>query len=260
MSAIPTGLVRDLAWEAELGRVLRALEAGGIPVLLLKGAAYRGREYARGERCFQDADLLVRPRDSRKARLLLRELGYAVHVRGEAHAVRPPFELDLHTRLYPDGDGGLWERSLPVEVGGGPARVLAPPDAFVYALWHGAVRHAALDGRLRVDLERISAGGGAGFWEDVDAELGRRGMRAAAAVALPRLGFPPRQGSRAGSGGWIYRWGLDRGPRGGTGHLLMAVSSRDPWRAAGRLARSAGRFLHGKCFPRDYNPSRDEAA
>ncbi len=237
-------LLRDLVWEAELGRVLNAFAAGGVETILLKGAAYRGREYAPGERRSRDADLLVKPGDFQKAQHLLRCLGYQVHVRGEAHATRPgpvPFDLDLHDRLYPDGDQGLWERSESVTVGGGKARILRPSDAFAYALWHGAVRHVQVNDRLKEDLSRISQRGGPGFQEEVEAELARRGLRTVAAEVLPELGLKPRSLPEA----WVLRWGLRRGPRGGTGHLLMALTARDRWRGAGRLLRSASRFLRG---------------
>jgi hypothetical protein len=247
-------LLRDLVWEAELGRVLGAFSAGEVDILLLKGAAYRGREYALGERRARDADLLVKPEAFLKSQSLLKHLGYRVHVRGEAHATRPgpvPFDLDLHDRLYPDGDRGLWERSEGVSVGGGQGRILRPSDAFAYALWHGAVRHAQVNDRLREDLSRIARRGGTGFWDEVGAELARRNLRTVAAEVLPVL---QREGldipaallrPRSLPEARIIRWGLARGPRGGTGHLLMALASRDRWRGAGRLLRSAGRFLRG---------------
>ncbi len=244
MTIAPPALLRDLVWEAELGRVLNAFSAGGGDVLLLKGAAYRGREYARGERRSRDADLLVKPGDFRKAQVLLKQQGYTVHLRGEAHATRPgpvPFDLDLHDRLSPDGDAGLWERSEPVTVGGGPARILRSSDAFAYALWHGAVRHVQVNNRLKEDLFRISQRGGEGFWDEVGVELRRRGLSTVAAEVLPELGLKPRSLPEA----WVLRWGLRRGPRGGTGHLLMALTARDRWRGAGRLLRSASRFLRG---------------
>lgn len=237
-------LLRDLVWEAELGRVLGAFAAGGVDVLLFKGAAYRRREYALGERRSRDADLLVRPEDFRKAQAVLKKQGYTVHLRGEAHATRPgpvPFDLDLHDRLYPDGDQGLWERSEPVTVGGGQARILRPSDAFAYALWHGAVRHAQVTERLREDLSRIAQRAGTGFWEEVVLELDRRGLRTVAVEVLPEMGLKPRSLPEAR----VLRWALRRGPRGGTGHLLMALASRDRWRGVGRLLRSASRFLRG---------------
>ena len=242
MIQAPPELLRDLVWEAELGRVLNAFAAGGVEAILLKGAAYRGREYALGERRSRDADLLVKPGDFRKAQAALSSLGYSVHLRGEAHATRPgpvPFDLDLHDRLYPDGDQGLWERAEPVTVGGGPARILKASDAFAYALWHGAVRHVQVNDRLKEDLSRIAHRGGASFWEEVGTELDLRGLRTVAAEVLPELGLKPRSLPEA----WVLRWGLKRGPRGGTGHLLMALTALDRWRGAGRLLRSAGRFL-----------------
>lgn len=244
-------VVRDLVWEAELGRVLGLFGAAGIPAILLKGAAYRGREYARGERRCRDADLLLKPADLGKAAALLRKAGYAVRRRGEVHATRPgpvPFDLDLHGSLFPDGDAGLWERAEPVTVAGREARVLRPSDAFVYALWHGAVRHATADARLSEDLGRIAARGGERFWREVEEALAARGLRSVAAAVLPGadVGAPGRLlRPRSSPEAWVADWGLKRGPRGGTGHLLMAMSAPDRWRAAGRLLRSAARFLRG---------------
>lgn len=240
MARVSDALLRDLAWESELARVQAAFESKKIDYLLLKGAAYRGKEYARGERRSRDADLLVRP--FRKACAVLKGLGYSVNVRGEAHATRPgpvPFDLDLHPGLYLDGDEGLWERAQ--------GNRLSSPDAFVYALWHGAVRHARVDDRLLEDLSRIAESGGPGFWKAVKAELKARRLEAAALAVLPclrvkapRLNLRPRAGER-----WVIQWALKRGPRGGTGHVLMAAAARDRWRAAGRLARSGARFLLG---------------
>ncbi len=251
MTRVPDALAKDLAWEAELGRVLRSLATSGVETLLLKGAAYRGREYALGERPAEDADLLVRPRDFRRAAAALRTCGYTVHLRAEAQAERPgpfPFRIDLHERLYPGSDAGLWERSEPVLVAGAAGQRLSAPDAFAYALWHGAIRHAAVSERLLEDLHRIARGGKKDFWVGALAEIRLRGLVPAAAEVLPLLvgrGVRiPR--TRLNGKAWM-RWGLRRGPRGGTGHLLMALSSPDPWRAAGRLARSArNRICRGK--------------
>jgi hypothetical protein len=61
----------------ELGAILRAFQAAGIPVMPLKGACLAEEVYGdRALRLMFDIDLLVRPRDVEHAVDVLRALGY----------------------------------------------------------------------------------------------------------------------------------------------------------------------------------------
>ncbi len=69
--------MHNLALARELLRLLKALEDGGVPVLPYKGPALAEMAYGDATlRYCTDLDILVRPQDVDKARLLLGALGY----------------------------------------------------------------------------------------------------------------------------------------------------------------------------------------
>ncbi len=74
--ALRAAAVRTLAVDDQTARVIAALEARGVPTLLLKGPAMARHLYTGdGERFYGDTDLLVAPPSLADARQTLRELG-----------------------------------------------------------------------------------------------------------------------------------------------------------------------------------------
>lgn len=147
---------------AQLVRVLRALHDGGVPAILLKGAALAHTVYEdMGVRPMSDYDLLVDRGDLGKAEGILQELGYAPreeylylreHFATSFYHIIPYYEgghkttVELHWNLLPaphlDLDvSSLWGRVQEVSVGGVPALVLAPHDCLFHLCVHASVAH-----------------------------------------------------------------------------------------------------------------------
>jgi hypothetical protein len=154
----------------ELRKVRKALDGSGIPVILLKGAAYAQAKLplARGRR-FSDLDIMVRRTDLERTEAALAKAGWLTlkvdlydqrYYRRWMHEVPPmrhparEIELDLHhallpltSRLKPDPEL-LWEESIALPMQ--PFRILCPEDM----LLHSAA-HLLHDGELRGELEGL---------------------------------------------------------------------------------------------------------
>ncbi|WP_051340473.1 nucleotidyltransferase domain-containing protein [Azospirillum halopraeferens] len=149
--------MRALRLTAEVARIVPALEAAGVEVLVLKGPALAVQLHGDPtRRSCRDIDLLVRPEAAAAARAALAALGYGVAPDMVAagpnaltlhHAAAAAAPVELHDRLADD------DRLLPmaavdpfgtavtVTVGGMPVRTLSPAAALVYGAWHGAKHH-----------------------------------------------------------------------------------------------------------------------
>jgi len=148
---------------AELAAVLEAFEAHGIGVLAFKGVALGAFAYGSPlRRKPGDHDLLIHREDFERARELLVARGYRPRVpaseearylrtRGGSTFEHPDGNVDLHWTLEQRAfdslpfsvkldDEGVWERSVPVDLGGVTARTLSAEDALRYLCAHGA-RH-----------------------------------------------------------------------------------------------------------------------
>ncbi|MGH7894391.1 MAG: nucleotidyltransferase family protein, partial [Candidatus Binatia bacterium] len=111
---LPAELVDALATRRPVGRVpveallhaydevRRALAAGGVGVLVLKGFYFAERLYGGlARRPQHDVDVLVRPRDFRRALRILRSLGFARR-KGDLHSLavqRGDVQIDVHRYL-----------------------------------------------------------------------------------------------------------------------------------------------------------------
>ncbi len=151
---------RNLAVTAELLRVLRGLEAAGVPAVPFKGPVLAALAYGDlSLRTYGDLDLLVRERDLRRAREALIAEGYVpeftftpsqetAYIRTEcALQVRHPRRdvvIELHwllTERYLSIQlpvERFWERLEPVALGGRTVPAFAPEDLLLYLFVHGS--------------------------------------------------------------------------------------------------------------------------
>ncbi|MBX3171323.1 MAG: nucleotidyltransferase family protein [Candidatus Eremiobacteraeota bacterium] len=126
--ALNRHFARNAGHLSELTRIGQAFHQRGLRALVLKGASLLGKSYPElAARPMGDLDLLVRPQDEGKARLILRSLGYR---QGRVCLVGPGAMVDLHTRLmgwesvapanspYDFAAGRLWSQARETERAG----------------------------------------------------------------------------------------------------------------------------------------------
>ncbi len=144
-----------------LEQVTAALNAAGIPVMALKGAALQLTLYERpDQRPMEDLDLLIHAEDLPAARAVLERIGA---IPGEP-LVRPdfcprfyyeteyaigqiyPVKIDLHVRPFRPmryartvPDCALWERARPVAIGAAHLLVPSTEDMLIHLAAHSAI-------------------------------------------------------------------------------------------------------------------------
>lgn len=163
--------------ERELRPVLEALTAGGVRLLVIKGAHLAQTVYESPElRPRRDTDLLIDETDRDRTRAILERLGYVwvPHISGAL--VMPQFhfrredrsgavhQLDVHWRLAVPQPfsalprlSDLWDASMPIPAEGPAARWPSPEDALLVACAHRAAHHS--DGGALiwiVDVQRVA--------------------------------------------------------------------------------------------------------
>lgn len=176
--------VRMATVSHRLDRTLQALQAAGIEVMLLKGAALGRTVYGSlARRPMLDLDLLVHPEQVRPAWETALGLGW-VNSEGErasdhytGHFHQAPltdgagfgFNLELHTALFVEGHpfewplAEVWRRSRPLTQG--PARVPAPEDLLLHVALHFSWSHMARGGAWRAFRDvQVLAESGAVDW------------------------------------------------------------------------------------------------
>lgn len=147
----------------ELGRLLKSLDAGGLPAIAFKGPILAQVAYGDiGLRPYIDLDILVRSADYEAVTALLKEEGYTPHEkvlglkglqkklylwqtrqcpfrRGES-----VFTVDLHIDVMPPlysyavDFETLWQRAEVISIGGVRARSFAAEDLLQILCYHGA--------------------------------------------------------------------------------------------------------------------------
>lgn len=189
----------NMAIDRRTVEAVAALNASGIPSILLKGPAIAGWLYDSGEvRPYCDTDLLVSPATFERALEALARLGYEPAVpshpadrRHHAEALRRPADdgyIDLHWTLplVPDANAGwtvLERHTVRMNVGGSGLPVLDEPARLVHLCIH-AVQNAAFTSTAADDLLRAVDRAERTFWAAA-AELGTElGMTGAMRLAL----------------------------------------------------------------------------
>jgi hypothetical protein len=198
-------------------RAIDALQAKGVEVLALKGAALIGGVYGDlGARPLGDVDLAVPPSriadavaalraagltpiENEPERLLATRHSLAFHDAGGR-------EVDLHRGMLwrPGLDDVFWQGSVEAEVAGAPVRILNRADQLLHVCAHGAAWNQVHPVRWAVDsfkiLEASSSGEISGLAEEAldwdrlvaMAELGRLSLplRNALTYLATELGAP----------------------------------------------------------------------
>lgn len=147
-----SNLARTLVLFRHLDEIVALASRLGVPLLLLKGAAFAGRLYGNlALRPMADLDLLVARKDARTMVDAARTLGYqrwetADHATSLRHRESGTY-LEIHTSLtacpgYIEiRTEDLLERSLPVDDLGEPARTLSSEDHALHLCLHGSFQH-----------------------------------------------------------------------------------------------------------------------
>jgi catechol 2,3-dioxygenase-like lactoylglutathione lyase family enzyme len=169
-------------------RAIDALQAAGLEVLALKGAALIGSAYRDpGARPLGDVDLAVRPERIGEAVRALRAAGLTA-TDGEPErrlavrhslAFRDPSgqEVDLHRGMLwrPGLDQEFWRESREAEAAGARVRILNPTDQLLHVCAHGAAWSPVPPLRWAADAYKtIEVGGEKLDWERL-AALARLG-------------------------------------------------------------------------------------
>jgi len=199
---------RSMCQFNELGIILRALQAAGIPVIPLKGACLAEAVYGNiALRPMGDADLLVQSRDVRKAIDVLRLRGFApegafdpVAEQTISHGVpmvrTGGLRVDLHwtlvgprdcTRFGPKDLDEIWSRAKPGNVGGVSVLLLSPTDLLLHLCMHAAVGHRFSSIGLRSFLDMtlvVERYKEAIDWEEFAARANRWGTANGVCLAL----------------------------------------------------------------------------
>jgi len=171
---------KNLLLFADLGKILRATQAAGIPVIPLKGAFLAEAVYGDiALRPMADLDLLVKPADLPRAVQALRDLGYDSDQPFDPVAQQAGFQdmppmrrpggamVELHwtlvtplcgARIADEELQGIWERSVPATIAGVPSRALSPEDLLLHLCMHVSVHHRFADVGLKsfVDMAEVA--------------------------------------------------------------------------------------------------------
>lgn len=195
----------------ELGRLMGLLQNAGIPVILLKGAAFLGSIYpGPGSRPMRDVDLLIQESTFEKVAAILRGQGYNAPTRdGMGHtraflrryggelafqsSASPWLSMDLHWQLIHhegfrdilqiDYDG-LWRRAKLAPEPHRGILLLSAEDNLLYQALHLGLHHRLCVLGMYLDLDRIIRNGEAIDWSLVCSRAAKWRMRQLTYVVL----------------------------------------------------------------------------
>jgi hypothetical protein len=184
-------------------RAIDALQATGIEVLLLKGAALIQEFYpGPGARPIADVDIAVRPTRVPDAVSALQAAGFAPvedepeRLLATRHSLafrdRDGREVDLHRGVLwrPGLDEEFWRRSYAREVPGTRARILDRADQLLHVCAHGAAWNPIHPVRWAADAFKILEPRDSGFKVSGLAEEGLDWDRLVAMAERGRLSLP----------------------------------------------------------------------
>ena len=149
------------AWKTSVFDLLKEMNDAGIEALLLKGYAVADCYTAPDCRLSGDTDLLISPKDEKRACAFMRSKGFEVDPRWENghHAVCKHPQIgcvELHVQLYDeiveevwfgrtDGSEFVKEEPMTIESADGSCRTLGYTDHFVFLVLH-MIKHFIISG------------------------------------------------------------------------------------------------------------------
>ena len=149
------------AWKTSVFGLLKEMNDVGIEALLLKGYAVADCYAAPDCRLSGDTDLLIDPKDEKRACKFMQSKGFGVNPRWENghHAVCSHPQIgcvELHVQLYDeiveevwfgrtDGSEFVKEQPMTIELADGSCRTLGYTDHFVFLVLH-MIKHFILSG------------------------------------------------------------------------------------------------------------------
>jgi ABC-2 type transport system ATP-binding protein len=207
--------IRGVRTLGKVGRILDALRAADVPVVLLKGAFLLGSLYPDAAlRPMNDVDLLCRPADADRVREVLEGLGYRQKAKAEKSATHkliaaercnhlPGFvddrgtAVEVHLQLFAglanaeENLAAVWEAAVPCDWNGTTVLALSPEDQLAYLLIH-LHGHAATTDALTLywwcDIHEVIRSAPPSFaWERLLARLASLGRGAEAGTLLALL-------------------------------------------------------------------------
>jgi hypothetical protein len=141
----------------DLSKLAEALQADGIPIIILKGAHLAEIVYGNiALRSMCDLDILVKRTDLSKAKNRLLEMGYApikpkgkrgansIHHHLPAFVKQDKSPVEIHWSLVPPNFSckvdikGLWNRAQPITVAGVDVLGLSPEDLLLHLCLHAS--------------------------------------------------------------------------------------------------------------------------
>ena len=143
-----------------VGFVLNKIQEQGIDTIVLKGLVLRDLYPIPDQRTMNDADILVKKEDIEKTKKVLLDLGFS-EGHDSCHHVdfyNPSYgKVELHWQLidesYFRGDTSfeekIWERTIPVNVGGTPTLSLGWEDLLLHSCAHMASHMARVGFGIR---------------------------------------------------------------------------------------------------------------
>jgi hypothetical protein len=154
---------RNMRLYRELEKIVRACNAAGVPVILLKGAYLAEVVYGNiALRSMVDVDLLVKQADLMRSHDILVGQGYALTEKSDASCsvVRhmPPFtkegvpRIEIHYTISGPPFSGrfdsaeLWKRARKVSLQGAEAWALCPEDVLLHLCLHTCISHGLDNG------------------------------------------------------------------------------------------------------------------
>ena len=180
-----TIIARNLLILGQLRDIDEAAARINLELILLKGAALIELEpdYA-ARRVMDDADLLVRPRDRKKLKLMLGSLGYqpAPHDPNALFHPQKEAPIDISSEIFYTDKAQferLWENSKAAASSFTSIFMLEPEELLVHLFAHAAVHHAEITQHWRSDIQLAESLSGRIKWDKFHEKIIEYGLKEA---------------------------------------------------------------------------------
>jgi hypothetical protein len=223
LAAARANASRNLLLTGELARLVKQLDARGIPAIPYKGPTLAALLYGDPAlRHYSDLDLLVQPQDLPAAKQAALALGYRPGTQDTHHAIflsrgHSEIKLELHWAIMREDFPlrldleGVWERCGRVSFGGLQATTLSLEDLLLVLCVHGA-NHWWLRLQWTCDVAQLIRRYPALDWAQVMARAksagGQRILFLGISLAHDLLGAPRWRWRSCIRACWAMRWTL----------------------------------------------------